>query len=55
MLGYSCYERWACGGKLLVSRAGSVFNGTGEIVGEGVHEQVRRLVYSFVEFVKASS
>jgi chromate reductase, NAD(P)H dehydrogenase (quinone) len=43
------------GSKLLVSRVGNVFNEAGEIVDEGVHEQVRRFVHGFVEFVKASS
>jgi NAD(P)H-dependent FMN reductase len=40
------------GGRLLVSRAGSVFDASGELVDEQIRAQLRTFVHGFVEFVK---
>lgn len=40
------------GGRLMVSRAGKVFNENGELVDEQVREQLREFNRNFVEFLK---
>lgn len=45
-------ELWS-GGRLLVSRAGSVFDANGEIQDPGVRENVRSFVAGFVAYVSA--
>jgi NAD(P)H-dependent FMN reductase len=42
------------GGRLLVSRAGNVFNESGEMVDETVRKQLRDFLAEFAEFVQAS-
>ncbi|HEX7634365.1 MAG TPA: NADPH-dependent FMN reductase [Noviherbaspirillum sp.] len=42
------------GERLLVSRAGSVFNGAGEMVDEKMKEQLQKFLRSFVKFVESS-
>jgi len=39
-----------CEGRLLVSRAGDVFDASGAIIDEKVREQLRQFVHGFVEF-----
>jgi chromate reductase len=41
------------GGRLLVSRAGSVFNDAGQIVDEKIKAQLQQFVHGFVGFVKS--
>lgn len=41
------------GGRLMVSRAGSVFNDAGEMVDEKAKEQLQKFMQGFVQFVKA--
>ncbi|SDY78717.1 NAD(P)H-dependent FMN reductase [Collimonas sp. OK242] len=41
------------GGRLMVSRAGKVFNENGELVDEQVREQLREFNRNFVEFLKS--
>ncbi len=41
------------GGRVLVSRAQSVFNEAGEITDEAVKEQLRRFVHGFAAFVRS--
>lgn len=40
------------GGRLLVSRAGSVFNDNGEISDDKMREQLQQFLHGFVEYVK---
>ena len=40
-------------GRLMVSRAGSVFNNEGEIVDENIKAQLKQFIHGFVEFVKS--
>jgi NAD(P)H-dependent FMN reductase len=40
-----------CGGRLLVSRAGSVFNVAGELADEKMKEQLQQFLHRFSEFV----
>lgn len=40
------------GGRLLVSRAGNVFNDAGEIVDEKMQAQLQQFIHGFVDFVK---
>jgi len=42
------------GGRLLVSRAGSVFNSEGKITDEGTTKKLRDFVAGFVEFVRSA-
>jgi NAD(P)H-dependent FMN reductase len=42
------------GGRLLVSRAGNVFDQNGEMTDQKMREQVQQFMQGFVEFVKAS-
>ena len=42
------------GGRLLVSRAGSVFNDAGEMVDEKMKEQLRQFLLGFVRFLQSS-
>ena len=42
------------GGRLMVSRAGSVFNDAGQIGDEALSGQLRKFMAGFVEFVKAN-
>lgn len=42
------------GGRLQVSRAGSVFNDAGEMVDEKMKEQLRQFMHGFVNFVQPS-
>ncbi len=44
-------ELWS-GGRLLVSRAGNVFDQNGRLVDEGVTEQLRKFLGGFVSFVR---
>lgn len=41
------------GGRLMVSRAGSVFNEAGEMVDEKMKEQLKQYLQGFVEFAKS--
>lgn len=41
------------GGRLLVSRAGNVFNDAGELVDEKMKAQLQQFVHGFVNFVKS--
>jgi chromate reductase len=41
------------GGRLLVSRAGSVFNDAGEMVDENMKAQLQKFVHGFADFVKS--
>jgi len=41
------------GGRLMVSRAGSVFNEAGEMVDEGMKEQLRKFVDGFAAYAKS--
>lgn len=41
------------GGRLLVSRAGNVFNDAGEIVDEKIQVQLRKFIHGFVDFVQS--
>jgi len=45
-------DLWA-GGRLLVSRAGTVFDATGEIADAATRDSVRRFVVGFVDYVSA--
>ena len=40
------------GGRLLVSRAGNVFDETGEIIDEKMRAQLQQFIHKFVEFVQ---
>ncbi|KQW51343.1 MULTISPECIES: NADPH-dependent FMN reductase [unclassified Roseateles] len=40
------------GGRLMVSKAGTVFDADGQLVDEKVREQLQRFVHGFVDFVK---
>jgi len=40
------------GGRLLVSRAGTVFDETGEIIDEKMRAQLQQFIHEFVEFVQ---
>jgi chromate reductase, NAD(P)H dehydrogenase (quinone) len=40
------------GGRLLVSRAGNVFNEAGELTDEAIRSQLRQFVHGFVEFIR---
>jgi len=41
------------GGRLQVSRAGSVFNEAGELNDEAIREQLRKYLAGFVGFIKS--
>ena len=41
------------GGRLLVSRAGSVFNDAGELVDEKMKAQLQQFIHGFVDFAKS--
>jgi NAD(P)H-dependent FMN reductase len=43
-----------CGGRLLVSRAASVFNDAGEIADERIKTQLRQFMQGFADFVQSS-
>lgn len=47
-------RHWS-GGRLLVSRAGNVFDDTGTITDQAISEQLRQFMHGFVEFASASS
>lgn len=42
------------GGRLLVSRAGTVFSNTGEIVNEKTRRELQEFIQGFVDFVKST-
>lgn len=42
------------GGRLVVPRAGQVFNDAGELVDEGVRNQLREFLRGFVQFIQAN-
>lgn len=46
-------QPWFGGGRLLVSRAGNVFNDAGELVDEKMKAQLQQFVNGFVNFVKS--
>jgi hypothetical protein len=47
-------QTWS-GGRLLVSRAGDVFDKSGNMVDESVREQLRKFLRGFAEFAAAQS
>ena len=42
------------GGRLMVARAGNVFNDAGEMVDEKIRDQLKQFMQGFTDFVKAS-